>query len=318
MSDIRVAWWNLENLFDEQDAVRDPRLAAALRDELEGWTSAVRDRKLDQLASVIVALFDGAGPDLLGVCEAENEQVLQLLANRLTVPGRRYKVLNHRSPDARGIDTSFLYDSAVLDARDPAHQVILKRSATRDLFWAKFRWRADGSEFVALANHWPSRSEGQYESEPFRMLAGETAGYVLGLLTEADPNRPVLLMGDFNDEPFHRSMQEYLPGTRDREVVLRARSPRVWNLMWPLLPQPLPGTFKFETDWCLLDQFLVTRGLLQPKAAVRVVPESVAIIRPPAMIGRNGVPRRFGRPSTKLDPDGFADHFPITVVLQTR
>jgi hypothetical protein len=32
----------------------------------------LRDRKIDQLASVIAAMNTGQGPDLLGVCEVEN------------------------------------------------------------------------------------------------------------------------------------------------------------------------------------------------------------------------------------------------------
>ena len=49
-ADIRVAWWNLENLFDSSGAQRDPELAGQLKAELKGWTVPVRDRKLDQLA----------------------------------------------------------------------------------------------------------------------------------------------------------------------------------------------------------------------------------------------------------------------------
>ena len=35
-TDVQVAWWNLENLFDSVNAPRDPDLAAALGNELNG------------------------------------------------------------------------------------------------------------------------------------------------------------------------------------------------------------------------------------------------------------------------------------------
>lgn len=316
MPDLRVAWWNLENLFDRESAPRHPDLAATLAGELQGWTAAVRNRKLDQLASIIRLMFAGAGPDLLGVCEVENEDVLQLLANRLNLPGRSYQVLAHNSPDARGIDVSFLFDQNVLAASNPGHQVVVKRTATRDLFWATFTVSATAEEFVAIGNHWPARSAGQYKSEPFRMLTGETVSVVLQDLLDGDPNLPILLMGDFNDEPFNRSTQEYLLGNRDREQVMRAHTPRVWNLMWPLMSGNRPGTYRFGSNWNMLDQLLASKGLVRTNSPIRVLPQSTEIFRPSVMQGSSGRPRRYGRPSATLDQDGFSDHFPITVLLR--
>ena len=179
MPDIRIAWWNLENLFDHVNAPREPELARRIGRELRGWTIPVRDRKLDRLASAIRSMFDGGGPDLLGVCEVENEDVLQLLVDRIDVPGRSYQVVGHDSRDARGIDVSFIVDENVLRVDATDHQVVVKRNATRDIFWAELVVQATGSVFVAVANHWPSRSAGQYESEPFRMLTGETVSFVI-------------------------------------------------------------------------------------------------------------------------------------------
>ncbi len=52
-----VAWWNLENLFDEENSPRrTDKLQRAIGADLAGWTAARRDRKLDQLASVIAQM----------------------------------------------------------------------------------------------------------------------------------------------------------------------------------------------------------------------------------------------------------------------
>ena len=323
MPDIRVAWWNLENLFDRENAPsRDPILAHTLASELRGWTAAVRDQKLEQLATIIRQLFGGAGPDLLGVCEVENEAVLGLLAQRINnLQGRDYVVLNHASPDARGIDTSFIYDRNLLQHAGEDHQVVVKRSATRDIFWAEFNLTATGNVFVVVANHWPSRSGGQYASEPYRMLTGETVSFVLSDLYrqfDVGDRLPVLVVGDFNDEPFNRSMQEYLLGSRDAGRVRRARNPVVLNLMWPLMANDNPGTFRYGSNWNMLDQFLVTKGMLRQDSPVRVRADTAAIFRPATMLASGGAPRRFGRPSkpSSFDQNGFSDHFPITVTLR--
>lgn len=317
---VRVAWWNLENLFDHQNAQRPAELAQRLGRELNGWTVAVRNQKLDQLAAIVRQMFNGAGPDLLGICEVENERVAEMLAGRLNLPGRNYQVLHHASPDARGIDVSLVYDQALLQAANPDHQVVVKRTATRDIFWADFTVRATQATFATIANHWPSRSGGHYESQPYRMLTGETVSYVIqGLFDQFNLGNelPVLIMGDFNDQPYDRSMQEYLLGTRDPGRVRRARTPRLLNLMWPLMSQQNPGTYRYQSESNMLDQFLVSRGMLSQQSAVRVRANSVQVFRPAGMVGTGGAPRRFGRPSqqSSFDQNGFSDHFPITVIL---
>ena len=153
------------------------------------------------------------------------------------------------------------------------------------------------------------------------MLTGETLSFVISsLYQESDlgDNLPVLLMGDFNDEPFNRSMQEYLLGTRDEERVRRARTtPRVLNLMWPLMSRARPGTFRFGSNWNMLDCFLASQGLLLNNSLVRVHRETAAIFRPEIMQSSAGRPRHFGRLSRRnLDEDGYSDHFAITVVIE--
>ena len=86
-----VAWWNLENLFDEENSPPPDREASSARSarDIAGLDAGAADRKGHQLASVIAQMNDGAGPDLLGVCEVENRFVLDLLVDASTpLPGR--------------------------------------------------------------------------------------------------------------------------------------------------------------------------------------------------------------------------------------
>ena len=54
MRTYHVAWWNLENLFDEENAValgrRTDKVFRAIKNDIAGWTPQLRDRKIDQLA----------------------------------------------------------------------------------------------------------------------------------------------------------------------------------------------------------------------------------------------------------------------------
>ena len=318
MRSYYVAFWNLENLFDVDGSPQRPEwLQRALARELAGWNAEVLDLKIGQLARIIRQMNGGAGPDVLGVCEIENEHVLRLLIDALALTTRDYDVAHADTSDERGIDVAFLFDRAIFERREQFSQVILARNATRDLFQVTLAIKASGRELIMIGNHWPARSEGQYESEPYRILAAETLSYWHErIMAIKGADMPVLAMGDFNDEPFNRSLVEYALSTYQAAKVLKARSPRLFNLMWPLLGQRR-GTHYFDNFASLLDQFLASRPLVERTAPIRVDPESVRIEAFPEMVGRGDypAPRRFGRPSSGLDRTGFSDHFPISVVL---
>ena len=92
-----VAWWNRENLFDEENSpLGTEKLQRTIGADLVGWTPARRDRKISQLASVIGQMNGGAGPDMLGVCEVENRNVLDLLvaAVNTPLPSRNYDIVH--------------------------------------------------------------------------------------------------------------------------------------------------------------------------------------------------------------------------------
>ena len=65
---------------------------------------------------------------------------------------------------------------------------------------------------------------------------------------------PIISMGDYNDEPYDRAMQQYGLGTRDPGRVRYSRSGHLLNLMWPLMQGHDPGTYLFGSDWNMLDQ----------------------------------------------------------------
>jgi len=320
MREYRVTWWNVENLFDVEDSpARSQKLRDALGGELQGWNEAVLGQKIGQLASILLQVHGGAGPDLLGVCEVENQPVLERLVAALGPLGKNYEIAHHDTADGRGIDVAFIYDADVLTKVDQFYHVILKRSATRDLFQVNFRTQQDRL-LVAIGNHWPSRTGGTYESEPYRILAAETLGYWMQRIAEIHGrDTPVLVMGDFNDEPFDRSMTEYALSTRTRAKVLNANSPRLLNLMWEAMGARA-GTHYFDNFPSVLDQMLASRGFLPQASPWQVVDGSLRIETFPEMVadGTYPAPIRFGRPSQAggHNPQGFSDHFPLSVRIR--
>ncbi len=318
MADYYVAFWNLENLFDiEGSPRRSDKLQRALKGELAGWSQAVLDKKISQLAHIISQMNGSRGPDLLGVCEVENDYVLGLLTAALQPLGRNYQYMHSDSQDGRGIDVAFIYDSAVFEAHETFFHVIVKRVATRELVQVNFLVKPSNKLLIVVGNHWPSRMGGVYESEPYRIVAGETLGYFHERIRETQgPQVAVLAMGDFNDQPFNRALTDHALSESVRTRVTRANSPMLWNLMWPLLGQGV-ATIYYGAEGSMFDQILVSKGLATGGSGLTVQAETIDVLRFPEMVkpGDYPAPRRFGRGSTR-DENGFSDHFPVGVKIR--
>ncbi|HEY2989329.1 MAG TPA: endonuclease/exonuclease/phosphatase family protein [Candidatus Binatia bacterium] len=351
MPDIKVASWNVENLFDTTAS----EIAADLEfTPANGWTEAAYAAKVKNLADIIKQMHGGQGPDLLGLCEVENKKVVQDLIDAIGRPD--YRVAHVDSPDIRGIDATLVYSNQVFKDPLPSDMkghLVHMRYPTRDIFQVRLEVKTNGAELNVFVNHWPSRKQGQYESEPLRINVAEHCGRLIdetlrfgradflalpdttASLTQLNArwNRNVLVMGDLNDEPFSRSVLNYLLGSKDLDHVEEELKPGtgkkipeakiylgtkayLFNCMWPLFGRSDKGTFYFfgaTNSMNLLDQFLVSRGLFYGVQGLKIDPNSVAIFTPAVMTTPKGRPRAFDRQTKK----GYSDHFPIQAVLQT-
>ena len=320
-----VAWWNVENLFDSKSAERTDKLVRTIGDDVSDWTAALRDKKISQLATVIAAMNDDTGPDLLGVCEIENRHVLDLLVegvNKKLATPRRYSVIHADTNDARGIDVAFIYDSKLFSASKQTvfFHVVMRRNATRDIVQVTLKTKtAAERSWVVFGNHWPSRSGGQFESQGYRAIAGETLAFFHQRALEVvGDDTPVLAMGDFNDEPFDPSLVTHALSTRLKARVTGARdNPLLWNLMWPTAGGP-DGSFYFDQP-NVLDQFLVNKNMAANDSAMRADVDSVRIVRHPgAAAGVYKKPIAFGGMGKPVNESGFSDHFPITMTVTEK
>ncbi len=316
---LNLAFWNVENLFDTEDAVRSDKLRRVIGKDLEGWNASLLEAKLGRLSQVIRALNGNHGPDILGVCEVENRTVLDKLTQRIFADGGRpYNVAHADTSDGRGIDVAFLYDPdvATTSPQQMFQHSVVKRQATRELFQVNFT--IGGKPLVLIGNHWPSRTAGQYESEPYRMTAGETLAYWIERIHEVlGKDTGIVALGDFNDEPFNRAIAEYAQAVSDKAVVVnpRIRNHYLLNLMWPLAGAG-QGSHLYDGIWNMLDQILISKAVVNGKCgwtlegSARI--EAMQIMTQPGKPG----PHRFGIKPGQRDISGYSDHFPVSVTLR--
>jgi len=339
---INIAFWNLGNLFDTTD---DPIANDFDFTPAEGWTAATQATKIANLASVIDAMFNGAGPDLLGVCEVENEATLQQLVDAVTVRSDLQVMKYKDGSDIRGIDCALVYSDQIFEPFNiiapkplaPKGHLVHNRYPTRDIFEIPLHVIENNNivaELLVYINHWPSRSRGRYESEPLRIAAANHLGRLIDqrlkfsrqqLFALPDTsasmdqvqerwNRNILAMGDFNDEPFNRSVLEELQASSgfDKleepvkksggnqhlpEVTKYAKlQAALFNCMWPVLSIPDRGSYHYGSSiptFNLLDQFIVSRGLYYGYSNLKM------------------------KRRTRLDPPAPAGGSPIVVQLDT-
>lgn len=320
--DYYVAWWNVENLFDVEDSPRrTEKVARAIGADVVGWTHALLNQKVSQLAGVIAQMNGGSGPDLLGICEVENQFVVDKLVARLNtlLPDRHYSRAHADTKDERGIDVAFVFDPKyfTVPPGETFQHVVMRRTATRELLQVNFTTHR-GRTWSVFGNHWPSRSGGALESAGYRAIAGETLAYFheRALAVHGD-STPVLVMGDFNDEPFDASLVQYALSTRQRARVVSGASPRLWNLMWGPTGAT-KGTFYFDNLPHMLDQFLVNSNMVKPLSPIRALAATAEIVRFAGMVnsGNYPAPIPFGGMGSVVNLNGFSDHFPIAMVVR--
>ena len=98
-------FYNTENLFDTQDnplTNDDEFLPSGQRN----WTDFRLNNKLDKLAKVTLAVGGWEAPEIIGLCEIENHEVIEMLLFRTPLKTIPYKIVHKQSPDSRGIDVA--------------------------------------------------------------------------------------------------------------------------------------------------------------------------------------------------------------------
>ena len=135
-----IAFYNVENLFDTiNDTLTfdDDRTPAGK----DNWTTERYRKKLNHIAGVLSEIgadVTKTSPDIIGICEVENKQVIEDLTNHTLLEEKNYGIVHFDSPDERGIDVALLYKKMVfLPTSFASHRLLLIddesfRNYTRD------------------------------------------------------------------------------------------------------------------------------------------------------------------------------------------
>jgi endonuclease/exonuclease/phosphatase family metal-dependent hydrolase len=313
-----IAFYNLENLFDTSndsltfDDARTP-------EGKDRWTRKRYRHKIANLALVISLIGEESknpGPDIIGLCELENAQVIRDLFNHEQLQNLDYTFIHYDSPDERGIDVALAYrSSSFIPFSHKSHRLLLEnedgfRDYTRDLLVVGGMFEED--ELYILVNHWPSRSGGESRSSPLREEAARLNKRVLDSIRLVSPNSRIIVMGDFNDNPLDRSIRHVLKGRGNSSEL---REDELFNPMEKLYKKGV-GSLGYRDQWHLFDQILLSPNLIYRDTGHYFFWKA-GIFNPSFLVTSEGpyagYPKRTY--ASGIYQGGFSDHFPVFIYL---
>jgi endonuclease/exonuclease/phosphatase family metal-dependent hydrolase len=310
-----IAFWNTQNLFDTVD---DPQIndeEFLPNGEIE-WTEDRLDKKMYNLSRIIRMMNDERGPDILGVCEVENQEILALMVAKY-LSDLNYQIAYLESPDNRGIDNGLIFKSDKFTLLNlQADTVHLSDGWPTRLIFGVNLLTNENEKISVFVNHWPSRSGGQVESEPKRISAAQTLRSAVDRIFSIETNANIFIIGDFNDDPVNVSVLDALQAhpikcdSLPTDFEMNSES-ELFNLSYQSFENG-DGSFKYRDTWNMLDQIIVSGSIITGND-LNYICNSFEVFKPEFIVTQSGnyegtpFPTYGGRKYL----GGYSDHFPV-------
>jgi hypothetical protein len=306
--EIGILFYNVENLFDTYDdtlKIDEEFLPQGIR----GWNYTKYIQKIKRIAHVIYESGGWNPPCMIGLCEIENQHVLNDLIYKTGLSNLNYQYIHYESKDIRGIDVALLYNAnEFIPLESRAIPIILAGDSrpTRDILYV-FGLYKESIPLHIFVNHFPSRYGGIMQTIPKRRISAQTLADTIQHICRADLNANIIAMGDFNDNPTDSSM---LFLSQQAELINISIEPETINKS--------PGTLKYQFEWNTFDQFFISRNMMDSTNLVcssqhqKILDFDFLLEDDRTYTGK----KPFRTYSGYKYNNGFSDHFPIWMTLK--
>ena len=312
---FRVMFYNTENFFDTFDNP-EKNDNEFLPEGAMRWTWGRYNNKQINIAKVITSAGEWGTPALVGLCEVENEKVISDLTQYSPLRKMDYRYIITNSPDPRGINTALLYQRDRFKYLDHKSYTIRfpgnARKHTRDLLHVTGQVSARDTLDVFVC-HFPSRRTGEKESEEDRAYVASVLKAKSDSLMRIRKNACILIMGDFNDEPSDRSISQILRALPISNDII---GHNLYNLFSSFEKRKNTGSYKYQEQWNVLDQIIVSGNLIIGNRSIRALPQTASIFYRDFMLTDD---KTYGgkRPKRtyhgRKHEGGYSDHLPVLV-----
>lgn len=295
---------NCENLFDcRHDSLKND--TEFLPDGSYHWTRTRYWRKLNRVGQTIIACGEKKSswrlPDMVALCEVENDSVLHDLTRRSLLRNARYDYVMTCSPDERGIDVALVYSPfsfRLIRSHSVRVEPIKDMRPTRDILYAS-GVIASGDTLHVIVAHLPSRRGGERHSRPFRMAAADRVAAVADSVYNVSKDAKIIIAGDFNDYANSASVR-MLCGKRLKDISAEATG-----------RNGAKGTYRYQGEWGSLDHILVSESLAR-NVVHCYVNDASFLVEPDEKYGGVKPRRNYLGPRYQ---NGFSDHLPLVATF---
>lgn len=220
--------------------------------------------------SVIMYLIEISGADFIALGEMSEEDFIHVsesckaegyvFSSEITVAGRS------------SFDVCYIYNSKKIFISSTKDIISARGNSTLKIA-KKFELLVVGgsSLFHIFVSHWPSRLWCAKNDANRHLFGVRLRDSINDVLSEAGGNPFVILLGDYNDEPFDESLSQQVMASRDVELVHR-REHLFYNPFWKYLckvknDQPVAGSYYYKsgevTRWHTFDQVIFSHAFIE-------------------------------------------------------
>ena len=291
---------NCENLFDYQDDEGKDD-SEYLPEATRHWAKKRYWQKLNNISQSLLSCSEEGIPDLIALCEVENDSVLHDLTKRSLLRNAGYEYIMTSSPDLRGIDVELLYSPFSFK---PVKSCFLRvdpisgMRPTRDILYVSGQV-ISGDTLHVFVVHFPSRFGGERYSRPFRKVVADRLCHSLDSIQRLNPDARILIAGDFND-------------SHDSPALKQIYSHNIQNLTKEAHGlHGVKGTYRYQGEWGSIDHILSSRALYN-KVDTAFVHSPLFLLEEEKLYGGYRPRRTY---IGMRHQSGFSDHLPLVVRL---
>ena len=340
---IAIMTWNVQALFDgdekgtEYDEYR----------ESADWNREKYRGRLNVVARAIAGME--RKPDIIALQEIESEAVIADLAAALSSQGFGWTHFTVIPDSALGL--GLLSRFPLIEAK--SHTVCIDGEiAPRPMLEAHIAaTAAEGASLALFICHWKSKLGGDDATESIRRASARIVVRRIRELMEANPNLPVIVMGDLNenyDEFYRRSgsvISALLPDDpraaeftglygladgsadtvatiierqKDFIILVKNKPPAaryfpagVVALYSPWAAELRDGSYYYKNNWETIDHFLLSPQLFD---GIGWAFEHCEVVNYPPFVSAKGLPAAYN-PRTG---SGLSDHLPLLLLLKMQ
>ena len=302
VSILTLVQLNCENLFDcsHDEGKNDTEFTAEGK---RHWTKQKYWQKTENIAKELIGCCGkDTLPDLITLCEVENDSVMERLTRRTALGRLGYRYIMTNSRDERGIDVALLY-------RMVAFMPICQRVITpddnyhahplRDILYVCGRTPSNDTLHVVIV-HAPSKFGSAKKSEKRRLTVINKIIETIDSVRTNNQEAKIIISGDFNDTAESTSMLSL----ENNEIINVTKTTKGYN--------GAKGSYKYKGRWESIDHILVSPSIVNNILESRIYDASY-LIEEDNKYG--GVRPRRSYKGLRFDPSGHSDHLPIILKL---